>query len=214
LRGRQKVRDNFSFMTTAKQALVACGLALAVLATLVIWWGASTCWWQGCQANSVIPGVSLEAKNFAECADRGYPVMESYPRQCRTPEGTLFVEEITPVVVATPESAIDCLKLDELKPNSVVASPLTISGQAACGWYFEASFPIEIVDANGVRLTIVPAQAQTDWMTTDFVAFSTTLTFATPTTPTGKIIFHKDNASGLPEHDARVEVPVRFVPAE
>lgn len=33
--------------------------------------------------------------SFEECEDAGYPVMESYPRQCQTPEGTIFVEEIT-----------------------------------------------------------------------------------------------------------------------
>ncbi len=32
--------------------------------------------------------------NFKECAALGYPVMESYPRQCRTPEGDTFTEDI------------------------------------------------------------------------------------------------------------------------
>lgn len=32
--------------------------------------------------------------SFEECAEAGYPVMESYPRQCRTAEGKLFVETI------------------------------------------------------------------------------------------------------------------------
>ncbi len=32
--------------------------------------------------------------NFKECAALGYPVMESYPRQCRTPEGKTFVEDV------------------------------------------------------------------------------------------------------------------------
>ena len=32
--------------------------------------------------------------SFEECAAAGYPVMESYPEQCRTPEGQLFVREI------------------------------------------------------------------------------------------------------------------------
>lgn len=32
--------------------------------------------------------------NFEECAKAGYPVMESYPRQCRTPDNTFFVETI------------------------------------------------------------------------------------------------------------------------
>jgi len=31
--------------------------------------------------------------SFEECAAAGNPVLESYPRQCRTPDGTAFVEE-------------------------------------------------------------------------------------------------------------------------
>ena len=32
--------------------------------------------------------------SFEECVAAGYPVMETYPRQCRTPDGRNFVEEI------------------------------------------------------------------------------------------------------------------------
>jgi hypothetical protein len=32
--------------------------------------------------------------NFAECEEAGYPVGESYPRQCWTSDGRHFVEEI------------------------------------------------------------------------------------------------------------------------
>jgi hypothetical protein len=35
--------------------------------------------------------------SFQECIDAGYPVMESYPRQCRTSDGGYFVEEIIPL---------------------------------------------------------------------------------------------------------------------
>jgi hypothetical protein len=35
-----------------------------------------------------------QINSFEECAAAGYPVMESYPRQCRTPDGRHFVEEI------------------------------------------------------------------------------------------------------------------------
>lgn len=34
-------------------------------------------------------------KNFEECAAAGNPVMESYPRQCRSSDGKLFIEEIS-----------------------------------------------------------------------------------------------------------------------
>ncbi len=32
--------------------------------------------------------------NFDECAKAGYPIMESYPAQCRTESGELFVQKI------------------------------------------------------------------------------------------------------------------------
>ncbi len=38
-----------------------------------------------------------EVENFDECMAMGYPVMESYPRQCKTPDGTIFVEEVSPI---------------------------------------------------------------------------------------------------------------------
>jgi len=33
--------------------------------------------------------------NFNECAAAQYPIMESYPRQCKTPDGRIFVEELS-----------------------------------------------------------------------------------------------------------------------
>jgi hypothetical protein len=40
------------------------------------------------------PGAVIDS--FDECVGAGYPVMESYPRQCRTPAGRTFVEELSP----------------------------------------------------------------------------------------------------------------------
>lgn len=34
--------------------------------------------------------------NFEKCAKAGYPILESYPRQCRTPDGKTFTEKLTP----------------------------------------------------------------------------------------------------------------------
>ncbi len=33
-------------------------------------------------------------RNFDQCAAAGYPVAESYPEQCRTPDGRLFVRVV------------------------------------------------------------------------------------------------------------------------
>lgn len=42
-----------------------------------------------------LPGqVAMPVTNFETCAAAGNPVMESYPRQCLSAEGQLFVEEV------------------------------------------------------------------------------------------------------------------------
>ena len=40
------------------------------------------------------PDAFTGIRNFEQCAAAGYPVMESYPEQCRTPDGRLFVRVI------------------------------------------------------------------------------------------------------------------------
>jgi hypothetical protein len=110
---------------------------------------------------------------------------------------------------STKPIATDHLRVNGITENAVIKSPLTITGEAK-GWYFEASFPVKVLDANGKVIAQGPAQAQSDWMTADFVPFKITLTFSAPTTPTGTLVFEKDNPSGLPENSESVKVPVRF----
>ncbi|MDO8584572.1 MAG: Gmad2 immunoglobulin-like domain-containing protein [bacterium] len=97
------------------------------------------------------------------------------------------------------------------KADDVIASPLAFSGKARGYWFFEASFPVRVFDASGAELGVGIAQAEDEWMTEDFVPFSGSVEFRAPGTPTGKVVFQKDNPSGLLEHDAAVEVPVRFL---
>jgi hypothetical protein len=104
---------------------------------------------------------------------------------------------------------------DEIRVTSpvsgaVVASPLGINGTARGTWYFEASFPVKIKDANGTVLGQGPAQAQGDWMTTDFVPFSAVLTFTPSTTPTGTLVLQNDNPSGDPANQKEIDIPVHF----
>lgn len=97
------------------------------------------------------------------------------------------------------------------QPGSTVASPLTISGQARGYWFFEASFPYEIKNAQGVTIAEGPIQAESEWMTEDFVPFSTAITFPSqPAGSIGSLFLKKDNPSGLPENDDQLIVPIVF----
>jgi len=118
--------------------------------------------------------------------------------------------ERTPNSVQRPASYDDLISVDVPLPDSSVMSPLVISGKARGSWYFEASFPVKVLDADNKVLAQAPAQAQGDWMTTEYVPFTVTLDF-TPTTATGTLVLHNDNPSGLPDKDKELDIPIRFV---
>lgn len=104
------------------------------------------------------------------------------------------------------------IRVQSPRPGDVVSSPLTIKGEARGTWYFEASFPISLWDADGNQVIVEPSYIMTsaDWMTSEFVPFEVNVTFTPPATPTGRLILHKDNPSGLPENDDSLVIPVRF----
>lgn len=99
--------------------------------------------------------------------------------------------------------------IDSPQENATVLSPLTVTGKARGSWFFEASLPVQITDSQGNILATEPAQAKGEWMTTNFVEFSTVLTFKTQDT-SGFLIVKKDNPSGVPENDAQVKIAVKF----
>ncbi|HRZ30517.1 MAG TPA: DUF333 domain-containing protein [Candidatus Paceibacterota bacterium] len=116
-----------------------------------------------------------------------------------------------------------CLKLEDnfrglnIKAGDNITSPLKITGEVRGNWSFEASFPIILTNWDGLIIAEVPARLLGDWMTTDFVPFEAELKFTKPANPTnqdyaskGSLILKKDNPSGLPEHDAAYELPIRF----
>lgn len=108
----------------------------------------------------------------------------------------------------------DLINVNLPKAYGRISSPINISGQARGYWFFEASFPVEIHDAEGKILGQGIAQANPpaggDWMTEDFVPFSLSLEFLEPETENGFIIFKKDNPSGLPDKDDFLSWPVFF----
>ena len=168
---------------------IAFGVILLIIAGLSYWF------------SDRAPAIA----NFAECVAAGNPVMESYPRQCKTKGGESFREDI-----GNELEKDDLIRVSSPRPNAVVGSPLIVKGMARGNWFFEASFPVGLFDGNGVKISQGIAQAKGEWMTTDFVPFEVTLLFAVPTTATGTLVLNKDNPSGLPEHEDELSIPVSF----
>ena len=160
-------------------------------------------WGFGLRDTAVAPVV---VASFQECIEAGNPVMESYPRQCRTLDGEHFVENI-----GNELEKMDLIRIDTPRPNQVIKSPLSITGQARGMWFFEGDFPVVLTDWDGRIIAEGFASAGENAMVEEFVPFSAVLEFEAPDYKNnGILILKKDNASGLPEHDDALEIPVLF----
>jgi spore germination protein GerM len=98
--------------------------------------------------------------------------------------------------------------LSSPKPDETINSPFKIEGKARGFWFFEASFPIHLLDENGNELAAGIVQAQSDWMTENFIEFKGELSFVSNKEQNGKLVLEKDNPSGLPENDKKIEISV------
>jgi len=150
--------------------------------------------------------VPEEVTSFEECVSAGYPAMESYPRQCRAPNGELFVESI---VEKLKES--EFITVNYPQPNDEIESPLTVLGEARGYWFFEGDFPVVLTDWDGLIIAEGIARAQGAWMTDDFVPFDVILEFEKPSyNNKGTLILKRDNPSGLLENEEALEIPIIF----
>jgi len=151
----------------------------------------------------IVPTPAINS--FKECVSGGYPVLESYPRQCRTPDGRMFVEDI-----GNELEKFDLIRINFPRPNQTIQSPLIIEGEARGPWFFEASFPVKLLDGKGEIITQGIAQTQKDWMTEEFVSFKAELLFFVPSTEKGTLVLEKDNPSGLQELADELRIPINF----
>jgi hypothetical protein len=97
------------------------------------------------------------------------------------------------------------------QPGALIASPATVIGTiTGGGWFFEASFPVKVLDGDGTVLGTGIAQAQADWTSTSSVPFTAIVQFSAPHGATGTVVLSKDNPSGLAKNDMSFSIPVRF----
>lgn len=152
---------------------------------------------------------------FNECGSPCAPDAESCIEVCAYTCELGSQEEET--VVPPAQNTHPLIKTDSPSPNETIESPLTIRGEARGTWFFEATFPIVLVDWDGLIIAEGYAEATDDWMTEQFVPYEATFTFESPVTENspefmhrGTLIFQKANPSGLPEHADAYEIPVQF----
>lgn len=147
--------------------------------------------------------------SFEDCVNAGYPMVIENRRQCKTPDGRTFAE-ITNVPVTYTKTTSKTISVSLPYPGAVVGKELAVVGQAERSWYFEGTFPIQVLAANGSLLATGTARAEGNWMTTDLVPFKASIKIPESYIGEGTIVLKKSNASGLSENDASISFPIRI----
>lgn len=125
-----------------------------------------------------------------------------------SPSDYTFVFKIEKRLVSYANASADMIRVTTPPPGAVVGKEFKIMGEARGNWYFEASFPIDILDRNGNKLATVVAQAKGEWMTTSFVPFEAQVKVPETYIGPAMVVLRKENASGLPENDASAWYPI------
>lgn len=85
--------------------------------------------------------------NFDDCALAGYPIMESYPEQCATPDGRSFTRDISNLPQTTSSPAMPAEPSD---PAMGTGEPITVTGEFTCLPHRDTSGPQTLECAFGL----------------------------------------------------------------
>lgn len=104
----------------------------------------------------------------------------------------------------------DMIKLDLVRPGVTVLPKFIVSGEARGPWFFEASFPVEVLDKDGKQIAEGIGQAQGEWMTEAFVPFRAEVNVGDYSGP-ATLVLRKDNPSGEAKNDASLTIPIEVL---
>ena len=95
-----------------------------------------------------------------------------------------------------------------VKPGDTVSGVLNFVGTVKGAYFFEANIGINILDENKQLLKAGNAMATSDWMTSGAVSFEGSIDLSGLPSGKGYIQIANDNASGLPENDKFIYIPI------
>ncbi|OGZ63474.1 MAG: hypothetical protein A2998_01580 [Candidatus Staskawiczbacteria bacterium RIFCSPLOWO2_01_FULL_37_25b] len=127
----------------------------------------------------------------------------------------IFINKLTPETppVAGGNSGIVIISLGGSASNEEIFSPLKIVGYVTGkdSWTgFEGQVgTVRLLDSRGNQLALGILTATTDWMSPP-VSFETVLNFLVQEDQNGTLVFHNENASGLPDMDKEFSMPIKI----
>ncbi|GEM_PF-837482 len=102
----------------------------------------------------------------------------------------------------------DDLIIFSLLPNSKVKGMTSYKGTVKGGYFFEGSMNINILDSNKDILKKSNVISNDEWATSNPVNFEGTIDFTDIKKGPAYFEIHNNNASGLPENDKSILIPI------
>lgn len=102
----------------------------------------------------------------------------------------------------------DDLVFFSILPGDKVSGLVKFTGSVKNAYFFEANIGINVLDANKKLIKSGHGTAKGEWMTSLPVSFDTSIDFSDVPKGLAYIEIHNDNASGLPEKDKSILIPV------
>lgn len=123
------------------------------------------------------------------------------------PKKEKVLEDIQTSAITYVNASDNLIKVDLPFPGAVTGKEFKVMGQARGYWFFEASFPVEVLDKDGKILAKGIATAGSEWMTEEFVPFSADIKVPESYIGPATLILRKDNPSDMREKDAHISFP-------
>lgn len=113
-----------------------------------------------------------EVSTFEECVAAGYSVTETEPRQCETPDGTVFIEEVEEKCLGLAGTAMTLTEANEIAAASDCMQEGTLTETSVCNattgsWEIDVTPTVEQEGCSPA--CVVNAEAKTatlDWRCT------------------------------------------------
>ncbi|RYY99195.1 MAG: hypothetical protein EOO11_05775 [Chitinophagaceae bacterium] len=144
---------------------------------------------------------------LAACSDPaapGTPVTDTPARS--GPEQTAGPSQPPKKAVLPDTSGL--IGITQPQAGDTLSGAVLVTGSARGPWYFEAEFPVRLVNSAGRVIAQAPAHAEGDWMTSNRVPFRAQLPVPRGAAGNARLILEKANPSGMPERADSIVLPV------
>jgi hypothetical protein len=126
---------------------------------------------------------------------------------CSPPAAPVAEQAATP----TESAPLTTASITTPAPNARLTSPLTVSGRAPAGWFFENQLPVQLLDAQGAIIAQAPATPRINWTEPGDKDYDATLTF-TVTRETSATLVVMQDMPGEGEEPEQTRIEVELLP--